>query len=361
MLTNKKTRQQDLNFFAKQGIEPRKIILWNNQGVAEFFNTQDNNGVPVIFMEGLQFHIRKPEDEMLVRETHWRLQRQKQFYMTPPEYFPMIIAQTYQQVHGKPLDWNNLRTYTEKMQWIKLYDNTPIKTRLADKFLVREWIAEKIGADYLIPLLGVWDNFDEINFDNLPNQFVLKCNHGSGMNIICRDKKDFDIESAREKINAWLAIDYGTLSVEPHYNNIPKKIIAEKFMTDNENFDLIDYKFLCFDGEVKYLYCATDRTTDLRYNYFDMDFSPTNFYSTAHPNSDNPEKITKPRNFELMKKLAAELCKDFIHVRVDFYDIAGKIYFGEMTFLPSGGNGFFKPEEANKYLGSLMKLPTERR
>ena len=253
MLTNKKTRQQDITFFFKQGIEPRKIILWNNQGVPEFFNAQDSNGVNVVFMEGLEFHIRKPEDEMLVRETHLRLQHQKQFYMTPPEYFPMILAQSYQQMHGKPLDWNNLQTWTEKMQWVKLYDNTPIKTRLADKFLVREWIAEKIGADYLIPLLGVWDNFDEIDFDALPNQFVLKCNHGSGMNIIVRDKKDFDIESAREKINAWLAIDYGALYIEPHYNNIPKKIIAEKFMTDNENFDLIDYKFLCFDGEVKYL------------------------------------------------------------------------------------------------------------
>ena len=360
MLTNKKTRQQDLNFFAKQGIEPRKIILWNNQGVPEFFNAQDNNGVPVVFMEGLQFHIRKPEDENFVGSMQWQLSRQKQFYATPPEYFPMILAQSYQQMHGKPLDWNNLQTWTEKMQWIKLYDNTPIKTRLADKFLVRQWIAEKIGDEYLIPLLGVWDNFDEIDFDALPNQFVLKCNHGSGMNIIVRDKKDFDIESAREKINAWLAIDYGTLFFEPLYNNIPKKIIAEKLMIDENLPDILDYKFLCFGGKIFYVYCVTERSTNYRLDYFDMNWKPVYFErQDNHPCSDNPEKVPKPKNFELMKKLAAELCKDFIHVRVDFYEIEDKIYFGEMTFIPDGGNIGFRSKGTNELLGNLINLPVK--
>lgn len=160
---------------------------------------------------------------------------------------------------GKPLDFNDLRTFTEKLQWLKIFDATPIKSRLADKYLVRNWVAEKIGQEYLIPLLGVWDDFDDIDFDDLPDQFVLKCNHGSGMNIIVRDKKTFDKQQAREKLNSWLAFDYGMSDgIELHYTRIDRKIIAEKYI-EEMNGGLLDYKFHCFNGTVKFIQTIGDR------------------------------------------------------------------------------------------------------
>ena len=360
VLTDSSTRAENINSLTKLGIEPRKIILWNNQGVIEAFNMKAPDGSDYLFMEGLQFHIRNQDDANFFNEMRGVLQHQRQMYAIDPSYYPELIAQTYQHIMGKPLDWDNLQTWTEKMQWLKLYNSTSLKTRLADKYLVRQWVAEKIGQEYLIPLYGVWDNFDDIDFDILPNQFVLKCNHGSGMNIICRDKNNFDFEDARQKLTAWLTVDFGMRFFEPHYCNIRRKIIAEKFMTDGKNPDLTDYKFWCFGGKPAYALFYSDRSTDCRLDYFDMSWKRMNFESSDHPNSDHPERIIKPKSFELMKELAAELCKDFAHVRVDFYEIEGKVYFGEMTFTPATGNIIFKPEGTDEHLGSLMTLPKEK-
>ena len=206
-------------------------------------------------------------------------------------------------------------------------------------------------------MLGVWDNFDDIDFDLLPNQFVLKTNHASATNIIVRDKKIFDKENAREKINAWLNWDFGTYLYELHYNNIPKKIIAEKFMSDGKNSELSDYKFWCFNGKPFICQYLTERSTELTLDYFDLNWKHLDIERHDHPNSKHPEKISKPKNFELMKKLAAELCKGFAHVRVDFYEVAGKIYFGEMTFTPGSGIFTYKPDSADEELGKLLTLP----
>lgn len=355
VLTDKSTRQRDIDYF-KNFVEPKKIICWNPDGYLEHFAEKISDGTEIFYMEGLEFHIKNSDDDRFFRNTRYSLYLNNQFYALDEKDYPAKMAELYQNAVGKPLDWNNLKTWSEKMQWLKLYDSTPIKTRLADKFLVRSWIAEKIGDEYLIPLIGVWDNFDEIDFDAMPNQFVLKCNHGWNMNIICRDKKTFDVEDAREKINAWLSIDFGMVQFEPHYSNIKRKIIAEKFMTDGKNFDLTDYKFWCFNGEPKYCCFYTNRSVDCRLDYFDMNWNLTNFESSEHHNSDHPEKIQKPKNFELMKNLAAKLCKEFIFVRVDFYEIEGKVYIGEITFTPGTGNLDFKPDGANEYLGSLMTL-----
>lgn len=283
-----------------------------------------------------------------------QLFNQKQFYALNPSQYKTMIEQQYR----RPINWENPKTFTEKIQWMKLYDSTPIKTRLADKYLVRQWVAEKIGAEYLIPLLGVWDNFDDIDFDLLPNQFVLKTNHGSAMNIIVRDKNSFDKENAREKINAWLNWDFGTFLYELHYNNIKKKIIAEKFLTDGKNFDLTDYKFMCFNGKPTYCLFYSDRSTDCRLDYFDMNWNLMNIESSDHPNSEHPKKFSKPKTFKVMKKLAAELCKGFPFVRVDFYEVAGKIYFGEMTFTPAAGLFRYKPDSTDEELGKLITLPS---
>lgn len=359
VLTDIETRNENINRLFKIGLEPRKIILWNNRGIIETFGTQAKDGSNFIFMEGLQFHIRNEDDAKFFQQMYGTLQNQRQMYAVNPQFYPAMVAQRYQNMFKKPLDLNNLQTWTEKMQWIKLFDSTPLKTRLADKYLVRQWIAEKIGQEYLIPLLGVWDNFDEINFDILPNQFVLKCNHGSAMNIICRDKNNFDFEGAKQKLTSWLQVDYGMRSsFEPHYCNIPRKIIAEKFMSGS----LQDFKFWCFDSKPVYCGYETGRTSDLsldnlRIDFFDMDWNRTEIERYDHPNSDHPEKIVKPKNFELMKKLAAELCKGFAHVRVDFYEIEGKIYFGGMTFTPAAGFIKWNSQGTDKLFGDLMKLP----
>lgn len=359
VLTDKSTRQRDIDYF-KNFVETKKIICWNPDGYLEHFAEKNSDGTEIFYMEGLEFHIRTPEDDRFFRDTRYSHYLSNQFYSSDGKNYPAKMAELYEKTVGKPLDWNNLKTWSEKMQWIKLYDATPIKTRLADKFLVRSWIAEKIGDEYLIPLIGVWDNFDDIDFDAMPNQFVLKCNHGCAMNIVCRDKKTFDIESAREKINAWMSVDFGTSYFEPHYSNIKRKIIAEKFMTDGESFDLTDYKFLCFDGKPMYCFYAQNRTNDLTIDYFDMDWNHMDFERTETPQSKHPEQIQKPKNFELMKKIAADLSKNFIHVRVDLYEIEGQIYFGEMTFTPLAGYINYKSPGTDEYFGSLMTLPFEK-
>lgn len=357
LITDKKNLKDRINYFMEKGLEPHKIILWNNQGTPELFTAKDKDGSDVAFMEGLQFHLRKQADINFVNQMHWQLASQKRFYALQPSQYKKAIELQYRQATGQVMDLDNPKNFTEKLQWLKLYDSTPIKTRLADKYLVRQWVAEKIGAEYLIPLLGVWDNFDDIDFDLLPNQFALKTNHASGTNIIVRDKKTFDKENAREKINAWLAIDYGALFYELHYNNLKKKIIAEKFITDGKNFDLIDYKFLCFNDKPCICQYLTERSTELTLDYFDLNWKHLDIERSDHPNSKHPEKILKPKNFELMKELTAELCKSFAFVRVDFYEVEDKIYFGEMTFTPGAGNFRYNSAGTNEELGKLLTLP----
>lgn len=350
------------DIFLRQGIAPRKIILWDAAQGWKFFGARDKDGTQVIFFCGLEFHIRNDDDAKFFNETVWRLQTQRQMKNLNPQSYPAVLMQEFYRNRGRAFDLNNPKTFTEKLNWLKIYDATPIKSRLADKYLVRRWVADKIGEEYLIPLLGVWDNFDDIDFDDLPDQFVLKCNHGSGMNIIVRDKKTFNKQNAREKINAWLAFDFSTLFLELHYTRINRKIIAEKFMANGNLPDIDNYKFWCFNGEP--LFCGYDsgRTADgnianLRIDYFDMDWKPNGFENGEHPRSDHPEKIPRPKKFKLMKKFAAILAEGFSFVRVDFYEIDGRVYFGEMTFTPGAGNFYYKSAGTDEYLGELLKLP----
>ncbi|MBR4151370.1 MAG: hypothetical protein IKT98_00240 [Selenomonadaceae bacterium] len=357
ILTNAVAEKSVVKFFLKQGVEPRKIILWDVQQGWGVLNFPDKDGKQVIHCCGLDFHIRNEDDMKFFNEIHVFLQQQRRLKNLNPKLYPEALAKYFQKSTGQKLDFNNLKTFTQKMQWIKIYDATPLKSRLADKYLVRNWVAEKIGAEYLIPLLGVWNDFDDINFDELPDQFVLKCNHGSGMNIIVRDKKTFDKQNAHEKINAWLTFNFSALALELHYTRVDRKIIAEKFMTNGNLPDLTDYKFWCFNGKPTYCVFYSNRSTDCRMNYFDMNWECMHFRSIDHPNSEHPEKIPKPKNFELMKELAIKLAEGFSFVRVDFYEIEGRVYFGEMTFTPAAGNLYFNPTSTDEYLGSLLKLP----
>lgn len=261
---------------------------------------------------------------------------------------------------GKWLHLKRPQTFNEKLQWLKLYGRRPIDTVLSDKYAVKEYITNTIGAEYVIPLLGVWDKFDDIDFDKLPNQFVLKCTHDSGGVVICKDKSLFDIESARDKINNGLRHNFYVFSREKAYRDIPRRIIAEEYKEDPGVGELRDYKFFCFDGEPKVMFIASDRQADgeeTKFDFFDMEFNHLPF-TNGHPNAKVLPK--KPVKFDEMKALAAKLSVGIPHVRVDFYEVEGCVYFGEMTYSHWGGMTPFEPDEWDNKMGSWIKLPIER-
>lgn len=256
------------------------------------------------------------------------------------------------------MDIDNPQTFNEKLQWLKLYDRRPEYTMMVDKIEVKKYIAEKIGEEYLIPTLGVWDNAEDIDFDSLPDKFVMKCNHNSGLGMaICKDKSTFDTEKARKELRKGLKQDYYLTGREWPYKNVKRRIIAEQYMEDEKTSELRDYKFFCFNGEVKAMFVATERQKvgeEVKFDFFDENFNHLPIRQ-GHPNAKvAPEK---PEKFEEMKKLASKLSQNIPHVRVDFYEVNGKIYFGEMTFYHFSGMVPFAPEEWDYKLGEWTTLP----
>lgn len=252
------------------------------------------------------------------------------------------------------LDINNPKTFNEKLQWLKLYDRKPEYTTMVDKYRVREYIADKIGEEYLIPLLGVWDDPDYIDFDSLPNQFVLKCNHNSGLGMcICKDKNSLDISKVRSELRKGLKQDYYLSGREWPYKNVPRKITCEEYLGDNPN----DYKFFCFNGKVEYILVCSDRFDSIKETFFDRNWNVAPF---KRPNIEIDEKIKKPINFKKMIELSEFLSKDIPFLRVDFYEVDNKIYFGELTFYPASGFSPFEPNEWDYKLGELIELPENK-
>ncbi len=267
----------------------------------------------------------------------------------------------YRAYMKKKLNLENPVTYNEKIQWLKLYDHNPLYTTLVDKYEVKNYVANLIGEEYIIPTLGVWDSFDDIDFNSLPEQFVLKCTHDSGGLTICTDKEKLDRELSKQKMEKYLKRNYYLQSREWPYKNVKPRIIAEKYMEDETSNELRDYKFFCFDGKAKMMFIATERQnkdTETRFDFFDTDFNHIDM-KNGHPNADKP--ITKPVNFEKMIELAEILSKGIPHVRVDFYEVNGKVYFGEMTFHHWSGFVPFEPEEWDATIGSWIKLPKEKK
>ena len=261
---------------------------------------------------------------------------------------------------GKKLNLDTPKTYSEKLQWLKIYDRQPQYTEMVDKYKVKDYVASIIGKEYIIPTIGVWDKFEDIDFEKLPQQFVLKCTHDSGGLVICRDKNTLNIEKAKRKINKCLKHNFFYAQREWPYKNVVPRIIAEIYMEDGKDQELRDYKFFCFDGKVKALFIATDRETEdeeTKFDFFDENFNHLNF-TNGHPNAINPPH--KPYQFELMKELAEKLSVNIPQVRVDFYEVNGKVYFGEMTFFHWSGMTPFEPEEWDYKFGSWIKLPDKR-
>ena len=256
-------------------------------------------------------------------------------------------------LHRK-LDLENPKSYNEKIQWLKLHDRKPEYTMMVDKYAVRKYIAETIGEQYSISLVGgPWNSFDEIDFDKLPDQFVLKCNHDSGGLVICKDKSKLDRDAARKKIKKSMRRNFYWANREWPYKNVKPCIIAEKYMVDDSGYELKDYKFFCFDGEPKAMFIATDRNVDTKFDFFDMEFNHLPF-TNGHPCADiTPEK---PKTFEEMKRLARILSKGIKQVRVDFYEINGQVYFGELTFSHWSGMVPFEPIEWDYIFGEWINL-----
>ena len=259
---------------------------------------------------------------------------------------------------GKLPDIDNPKSFSEKLQWMKLYDHNPLYSKLVDKYEVKPIVAKKIGEEYIIPTIGLWNNADQIDFDLLPDQFVLKCTHDSGGLVICKDKSKLDRDAARKKLTTCLKHSFFWGMREWPYKDVKPRVIAEQYMED-ETGELRDYKFFCFDGEVKALFIASDRTKDVetKFDFFDENFKHLPF-TNGHPNADVPP--SKPVCFEEMKKLAAILSKGIPQVRVDFYEIRGKVYFGEMTFFHWSGMTPFVPEEWDYTFGSWIKIPNQK-
>jgi len=251
-------------------------------------------------------------------------------------------------------NFKNPQTFNEKLQWLKLHDHNPLYTTLVDKYAVKKWVADKIGPQYIIPTLGVWEKAEDIDFDKLPNQFVLKVNHDSGGLVICKDKAQLDRQAAIAKLSRALENNGYWYGREWPYKNVKPRIIAEKYMED-DNQALNDYKFMVFNGKVKCSFTCTERFSKdgLKVTFYDANWDIMPF-ERHYPRSKTP--ITKPLNYDEMVELAEKLSKDIPFVRVDFYSIKGKIYFGEMTFYPGSGLEEFTPQEWDKKLGDWLEL-----
>jgi len=249
---------------------------------------------------------------------------------------------------GRKLSFKNPKTYSEKLNWLKVYDKNPLYTKLVDKYEVRSFVKERIGEEHLFPLLGVWNNFDDIDFNKLPNRFVLKCTHDFGSVVICNDKTKFSVKDAKKTINNALKFNFYYRGREWAYKNVKPRIIAEQNMQTGDE-RLVDYKFFCFGGKVKFMFVATGRGKDLRFDFFDNNYNHISVVNGV-PNADTiPEK---PKCFDEMIKLAEKLAKGINNVRVDLYDIDGKVYFSEMTFYHNGGMVAFEPYSIDSELGN---------
>lgn len=255
---------------------------------------------------------------------------------------------------GKMLHLNPPVTYNEKLQWLKLHDRNPEYTRMVDKVTAKEYVAKIIGSEYIIPTLGVWDKFDDIDFESLPNQFVLKCNHNSGGLVICRNKRELDIAKSKVAINRSLFKNYFFGTREFPYKNISPCILAEKYINDGSE-ELQDYKFMCFNGSVKCSFVCTERFSKdgLKVTFFDRDWKILPF-TRKYVNSK--VSIIKPTNYDKMIELAEVIAREIANsfVRIDFYNVKGEIYFGEITFFPGSGMEVFYPEEWDRILGDWI-------
>lgn len=260
-----------------------------------------------------------------------------------------VIREKYKSVFGKELNLENPKTFNEKIQWRILKERKEIYTQLADKYLVRDYIKEKIGEEYLIKLLGVYQRVEDIDYDKLPNKFVLKCNHDSGSTIICQDKLTFNKKETNKKLNFFLKRNFYYTTREWHYKNIRSLIICEELLIPKRG-ELCDYKFHCFNGKIEIIQVTNSSHTGNNMYSSDWKLLPFRYLNENHSEKKIPVKL------EEMKKIVAKLSKDFNYVRVDLYECNDKVYFGELTFTPNAGCGKFIPEKWDNFYGEKINV-----
>ena len=277
----------------------------------------------------------------------------KKLKFLPP---PLYVKIYYRYYTGKILNLEDPREFNEKIQWLKVYYKDPRLTRLVDKFSVRSYVVEKVGEKYLNELLGVYDKASEVDFSSLPDRFVVKGAHGCNYNLIVTDKTKIAPVKARMKFRKWLSRNYYYRSgLEWAYKNVKPRLIAESYLEEIGKSSLNDYKFFCFGGEPRFVQIDLDRKVSHTRRYYDMEWNPLPFRDTDYPPFD--EQLDKPPNFEEMISVVRRLADDFPFVRVDLYNIGGRIIFGEMTFYPADGRLEFLPDHYNKVIGDYIQLP----
>lgn len=270
------------------------------------------------------------------------------------------LKTAYKIKFGKKLDLDNPQTFNEKLQWLKLYNRKPIYTTMVDKYEVKKYVADIIGEEYIIPTIGVWEKFEDIDFDSLPEQFVLKCTHDSGGLVICKDKKKLNFKKAKKKIKTCLKHSFFWGCREWPYKNVKPRIIAEKYMVDESGVELKDYKVLCFNGEPKLIELHRGRFEGKHtQDFYDCDWKKQPFSQDANMPATN-DVVPRPEFLEQMLDLTRVLAKDMPHVRIDWYWSENQLYFGEITFFDGSGFEPFYPDEWDLKLGQMIALPSKK-
>lgn len=271
----------------------------------------------------------------------------------------LYLKLKYKAEMGISLNLDNPILFSEKLQWLKLHNRHEIYVNMVDKVKVKDYVEELIGSEYIIPTIGIWNTPDEIDFENLPSQFVIKCNHNSGTGMyICKDKSKMDIERVKENLRKGLKENYYLRGREWPYKFVQRKIIAEQFMKDDKSSELIDYKFFCFNGVPYLCQVISNRSTNETIDFFDMNWNRLKGLKGLNENINNSlEEIPCPSCFSVMKDLVSTLAKGHPFIRIDFYSVNNRPYFGEITFFPKGGFGKFTPDEWNQKLGDMIILP----
>lgn len=276
-------------------------------------------------------------------------------YMDDCEYISMEFLDRM----GYRIDLKNPKTFNEKIQWLKLYDRNPMYSTMVDKYEAKKYVAERIGDEYIIPTYGIWDRFDEISFANLPKQYVLKCTHDSGGLAIVRNADNVNFQAVKKKINKSLRTNFYMQNREWPYKNVTPRIIAEKYMENDDGQPLRDYKFYCFDGEPKFLYISEgmENHATAKISFLSCDWKFASYERSDYQSFK--ELPPKPTQFEKMKAIASKLSLGIPFLRVDLYEINGHIYFSELTFSPCGGFMPFKNAAHDYDIGSMLSLPME--
>ena len=290
----------------------------------------------------------------MLKEKLLTLAKKSLFFLPDKVYIQLY----YRLRTGRKLNMKNPTTFNEKIQWMKFNYRFPLQSVVSDKLLVRDYVKEKIGKEYLIPLLGKWKKFDEIDFDMIPDQFVLKCNHDSGGLVVCRDKSALDYKKAKNKIEKSLKSNFYTIGREYQYRNIKPMILCEKFISENGKVPM-DYKIYCFNGKPDVMLVCRNRFSNdshkAEYLFYDQNWKFLPWLKGDEKKKD--PKLPRPENLDEMLEVAKKLSEDFIYARIDLYNVNGKIYFGEITLSPNSGFYSGLTEETDRILGEKIHIP----